>query len=240
MKVDYPTTEEINGAIRSTIEKAYPEKENIWRYLMRLYRHIGSGFLLHGLRELLLGILAVYVLLICLAQDAAFDTRGHMYVFIVVFSPAAFQAVLSLSIIGEKEQLVYDLEMTCKYTVYHILLLRMLLVSSLCTLLNAGLCVAAFWQNGMEEMLHMLFLSVTSLFLYSLLYLNLLLYSSRLVYQAALYVFWAAVNSLLCMFLPPVYLFLAEELPLVCHGIAWIVSAVLFGYRVNRYVYTVG
>ena len=237
MKIEYPTTEEVDHAILTTIQKAYPKKENALVYLIKLYRQIGLEFLMQGIKEIFLGIILTYLLMFFWRSGTEMNMDNHTFLFVTVFSPIVFQTILVLSIIGKKEQHVYELEMTCKYTVHHVLLLRMFLTSGFCTLCNAGACIVVFKGEGMADILHMVFLSATALFAYSLLYLILLLRSSMWKHQVILYLVWSVGNILAAILFPTCYTFLAIDIPLIYHGIIWLLFAVLFCRKLNQYLY---
>lgn len=237
MKIEYPSEEEINRSIAESIAKAYPKREGLLIYLSRLYRHIGMDFLLHGMREMLLSVLAAYFFLIICYNSLSQTVMSHSCLLIVLFSPLVFQLILFLSVVMEQEQSTLELQMTCKYTIYHILALRMLLVSAFSVLLNSAACIVVFWESGAEMIVRMIFLSTTVLFAYSLFYVKLLTRSVRLTFQVLLYGVWIAANIMLCLLLPAVYRYMVWELPLVFHIGMWLLSAVLMGYLLSRFLY---
>lgn len=237
MKIEYPTEEEINASIATSIEGAYPKREGILVYLGRLYRHIGLGFLMHGMRELFLLVIAAYGFGICCYDKLSQTLANQSHLFIILFSPLVFQLILFLSVLGEREQNTYEVEMTCKYTVYHVLALRMFLVSGFSILLNAIFCTALFWENGMTVLVRMIFLSATALFAYSLLYVSLLTKSARLIYQVLLYGAWLVGNVLFRLLLPMLYEYIVWQLPVVLHVFVWLLFAGIMGHKLSQFIY---
>ena len=237
MKIEYPTEDEINTSIAVSIEKAYPKREGFLVYLSRLYRQIGLAFLLHGMWELFLLVIAAYGFGICSFDILSQPLTARSYLPIILFSPLVFQLILLLSVLREQEQYTYEVEMTCKYTVYHVLALRMLIVSGFSILLNAVFCMIIFWENGMEVLVRMVFLSATALFAYSLLYVSLLMKNTRLIYQVLLYGLWLVGNMLFKLLLPKVYEYMVWQLPVVFHVFVWLLFAGMMGHKLSQFMY---
>ena len=237
MKIEYPTEDEINTSIAVSIEKAYPKREGFLVYLSRLYRQIGLAFLLHGMWELFLLVIAAYGFGICSFDILSQPLTARSYLPIILFSPLVFQLILLLSVLREQEQYTYEVEMTCKYTVYHVLALRMLIVSGFSILLNAVFCMIIFWENGMEVLVRMVFLSATALFAYSLLYVSLLMKNTRLIYQILLYGLWLVGNILFKLLLPKVYEYMVWQLPVVFHIFVWLLFAGMMGHKLSQFMY---
>lgn len=237
MKIEYPTEDEINTSIAVSIEKAYPKREGFLIYLSRLYRQIGLAFLLHGMWELFLLVIAAYGFGICCFDILSQPLTARSYLPIILFSPLVFQLILLLSVLREQEQYTYEVEMTCKYTVYHVLALRMLIVSGFSILLNAVFCMIIFWENGMEVLVRIVFLSTTALFAYSLLYVSLLMKNTRLIYQVLLYGLWLVGNMLFKLLLPKVYEYMVWQLPVVFHVFVWLLFAGMMGHKLSQFMY---
>lgn len=237
MKIEYPTEEEINMSIAVSIEKAYPNREGLLIYLGRLYRQIGMAFLLHGMWELFLLVIAAYGFGICCYDKLSQTLTGNSHLLIILVSPLVFQSILLLSVLREQEQYTYEVEMTCKYTVYHVLALRMLIVSGFSILLNAIFCTILFWENGMAVLVRMVFLSATAVFAYSLFYVSLLTKSIRLIYQVLLYGAWLLGNVLFRLLLPMVHEYMVWRLPVVLHVFVWFLFAGIMGHKLSQFMY---
>lgn len=237
MKIDYPSEEEIEKSIGNIIEKATPSKKPVISCLIHLYRQIGMDFLLHGIREWFVVILVVYMVMICWQNNLEQTLQLRLYLGIVLFSPLVFQLLLALSVIGEREQGTYEIGMTCKYTVYHILALRMLLVGGISVVMNGIFCLLVYGNGDMKVLLHFLLLSITALLTYSLLYLSLLTKSCKLRYQTVLYGLWILANIVAVGMFPDVYTWIAIKVPLVFHVILWSILLVLSAWKMKRFLY---
>lgn len=237
MNIEYPSTEERDQSISYIIEKAYHQKENVFSYLYHLYCRVGMKFLLGEMRKLYVVVLILYGGLILAGQSLEDALELHSYVGIVALAPIAFQMVLGLSLLNEQEQNTYELQMTCKYTLYHVLALRMIVAGVFAVMMNAAFCLFVYGNRETAFFLRVLFLSVTALLGYSLIYLTQIMKNSRIKYQVGLYGMWIAGNMVLAACFPKGYLFLAARIPLLLHVILWVALIGLWGRKMSQYLY---
>ena len=235
--IDYPTKEELDRTVADTIAKVYPKQKNMISYIGALYRQIGLSNVLHGMKSVGAVIAVVYVVVLGCGCGTQWQSGFQRYTSVILFSPAIFQLLLGLSILAEKEQQVYELARTSKYTIYHMLVLRMLLTVLICMVMNGGFCLLVFWKRGIQEVLQMLLLSVTALLGYSLCYLCLLTKSCQLKHQIRLYGVWVFGNLGINLLFQETYQYVALEIPLVCHMVVWGILIVLFLQKLSQFLY---
>lgn len=223
MKVVYPTQEEIDDAISCVIKEACPDRENVFIFLYRLYREIGFFDVMHGMEKIMVLLIAAYVLgILCLAGDVM-ASAADLYLSVILFSPLVFQLLLCLFLLGEAEQGVYEIELSCKYTMYHLLILRMGIAGLFSAAVNGmALVFYGILQNfGGELILRLAFLAVSTFLVYFTVYVQLILKSVRIQHQISLYFAWCAAAVLIRLCMPGVFAYLAMELPLFIHVCIW-------------------
>ena len=136
MNIEYPTMEEMNQSIQTIITRAYPKRENVFLYMYRLYRQIGLEVLMHGVKCLFVAMIALYAVLIVVQQGMEKHGQIDSYMQMAMLSPLIFQLVLGLAVVNEREQNTYEVQQTCKYTIYHIQALRMVLTGVFSLIMN--------------------------------------------------------------------------------------------------------
>lgn len=230
MKIEYPTQEEIDIAVSSIIEKGCSQKENTFLFIWNLYRKIGFRDIMHGTEKIMVILMAVWVFMIDFLTD--YGKRKDftsMCMLTIVISPFLFQLLLALFMTGEKEQGVYEIEMSCPYTMYHLLTLRMGIAGVFSAVMN-GILYAGYGfsrVNGFSTVLRLSFLSVSSLLVYFVLYLGLLTKYMSLVGQVLLYLFWILGTGLIRFICPRVFFYITVQLPMALHILIWSVAFLL-------------
>ena len=237
MNIEYPTMEEMNQSIETIITRAYPKRENVFLYMYRLYRQIGLEFLMHGVKCLFVAMMALYAVLIVVQQGMEELGQIDSYMQMAMLSPLIFQLVLGLAVVNEREQNTYEVQQTCKYTIYHIQALRMVLTGVFSLIMNLIFCLLSYGNKGTDTLLHMLFWNVTVLLTYSLLYLILLMQSVQVIKQFVLYGVWVLGNYFFASIFPKAYLFLVNQLPLFLHVILWMILLVVWTAKMKQYLY---
>jgi hypothetical protein len=168
MNIPMPDEIEKSIAIEAILAKGLIRRKSLFRQLNAFYRNIGLRCIFWDTADVMLiafmcTLMFVFVLTESITQSASFC--GILF----AISPFLF---LLLSLIAEaKERMsgLYELKMTCKYTVRQISAFRMLCFSAagmaFCGLLSAAPC---FW-DGYQDFWQMLVISLCALFLCSLL-----------------------------------------------------------------------
>lgn len=174
MNIEYPTREEIEVQIAQITARGLRKRHSLFYYISDIYRNAGLRMIFHGVTDV------VFIALMAAAGIAAgfiasvfsgiySDPQFHAALFTA--SPVVYILLCLLSFWKETLSGTYDLKMSCKYTVYHLSALRMLVFSCLSIIFN--LCVVGvlcFLFQGLNFW-KLFFISAASLFLFSVLLL---------------------------------------------------------------------
>lgn len=242
MKIEYPTQREIDDAISHIIKEACPDRENVFIFLHRLYREIGFLDVMHGMEKIMALLTVVYICgiwyLACISTAFTLDS----YLSVLLFSPLVFQLLLCLFFLAEQEQGVHEIELSCKYTMYHLLILRMGIAGLFSAAVNGmALALYGILQNfGGEFILRLAFLAVSTFLIYFTVYVQLILKSVRVQYQISLYLTWCAAAVFVRYCMPGVFAYLAIELPLLMHVCIWGAMLLLLMRLVSDVIYKNG
>ncbi len=232
MKIDYPSEAERHASIEYILNRAYPKEEKLSEYLRGLYRQIGFDFLMHGMGRMMAFVLFLYFICIFCSKLTTEPVTVEIWVYVVIFSPAAFLLPMFLGLVGEKEQGMLDLQMTCRYTVFHVLTLRMMIAAIFAMTANSTALLLVLYNEGIGDVLHVIFLSITSVLVYAVLFLILLWKRNPLLAQLGLCVGWGAGHFAMRLFMPQLYGLLAMHVPLLCHAVVWL----FMGWMATKYL----
>lgn len=235
-EIDYPSRKERREAIHEILDRACPKKESFFRYLLRLYRQVGMEFLLHGMGKIMALMMAVYLGSIFFHDQIYTVQNPSAWLFVTILAPLGFQIPLLISVIGEREQGIYPLQMSCRITAYHILALRMLMAGGFGLVLNGIMAAAAFLNEGIGWTFHVLCLSVTALMAYAVLYLLVLEKTERILAQAVLFFAWCLFHGAVFQVCPGVYEYFALRLPTAVHVGAWVMMGYWGSVQLERWI----
>ena len=223
MKITYPSEAERKASIESILDQAYPKEERLGEYLRDLYRQIGFDFLMHGMGRMMTFVVLLYSICIFCSKLTTEPVNAEIWVYVAIFSPIAFLLPMFLAVVGEKEQGMMELLMTCRYTLYHVLTLRMVIATIFAMTANSIALILALYNEGINDVLHVVFLSVTSVLVYAALFLMLIWKRNPLFAQMGLLAGWMMGHFGMRLLMPQLYSLLAMHLPLLCHVIVWMV-----------------
>ncbi len=228
MKIEYPTPEEQNAAVSSILKHGL-QRRPLFAELRDMRRSLGLRVIFQNQGDVLfVSALAVFCTaygLLCSTGSIA--EHGKLYGVLFAASPTLYILLCLLGFWKEKLSTAYDLKRTCKYTVCHLTVFRMLTFSCANIVVNlatAGVCCLVgvgedFWRMFMVSASGLFLLSV--LLLYSLLPGGLL--APTLVAAA-----WIPGNVLCDTFCGEAYGRFLREVPLPLHCVVTVVLACLY------------
>lgn len=175
--IEMPDDLEIEAQIKTIINKGVKPKESFYSYLKNMYRQIGFKHLFHDMREISLLIISILPILIFLTVDISKNPNMEyevIYSLIFMISPILYLIMSLFSFINTKQKGIYEIEMVCKYNIYQLAALRMLVFSIICILANGIYIYGVFIGYKQINFLKGFMISVTSLFLFSTIFLYLI------------------------------------------------------------------
>lgn len=240
MIIEYPTQEEINASVSDVTCKAYPKRENVFLFLWKLYRRVGFMDVMHGMEKIMLFLAAAYILGTELLMNSDVGLNINIYLLIMMSSPLAFQMLFGLFLIEGVEQGTYEIEMSCQYTTYHLLILRMGTAGLFFVMVNGIFftCYGLSLNTGIAAALQMAFLSVSMFLLYFALYVWLLLKTVCLQAQLVLYLLWLLGGGFIRFVLPDAFEYMAVRFPLLIHVAIWAAMLIFIAKKIPDFIYT--
>lgn len=175
--IEMPDDLEIEAQIRTIIDKGIKPKESFYSYLKNMYSQIGFKHLFHDIGEISLLIILILPILITLTVDISKNPNMKyevIYSLIFMISPILYLSMSLFSFVSTKQKRTYEIEMVCKYNIYQLASLRMLIFSIICILANGIYIGGVFILYNQMNFFKGLMISITSLFLFSTIFLYLI------------------------------------------------------------------
>lgn len=171
--IDIPDDLEIKNQINLILDKGIGTRESFYSYLKKMYRDIGFTNLFHDKAEIIfIGILLVSLLIygVFAIKNDYMITKERIYTSIFIASPLYYLMTNIFSFINLKENNTFEIEMVCKYNLYQLSALRMLIFSIISIILSSIFILGL--HNKINTFRGMM-ISLSSIFLFA----SLLLYS---------------------------------------------------------------
>lgn len=226
--IDMPDDLEIKNQINLILDKGLENKKSFYLYMKEMYQSIGFKNLFHDLSELIfIGVLLISIVVfgIISIRNGYMISKEKIYTFIFIISPLYYLLTNVFSLINVKENNTYDIEMICKYNLYQVSALRMLVFSVISILSSMAFVLGL---HNQINLIRGIMISTTSIFLFS----ALLLYSmTKIKYYAARYIVivgWIIGNGVLLRLSSNQYFEFLQSIPLVVYALVAIISAFIY------------
>lgn len=198
--IDFPEDDEIQKSINKIVKEAITRKESFTDILAKMYREIGLRYLFRDISELVY-ILIINISIVTYLTISAMQffrvSEANVFTFIFIVSPFLFLTSCFISFTKLKQDKTFEVEMTCKYNTFQIAGFRMFVFSIFSLLLN-GILISLFIHTFENiSYLEAFLISASSLLLYALLYLAILLKIKSRAGRYGLVVVWVISNLLL-------------------------------------------
>jgi hypothetical protein len=169
MTIIEPAQREKEAAIENILSKGLGKPQSLRALSHEIYHVFGFRFVFWGMAQALI-LSAITVAVISLSIPLLPAVFRHTVLF--TCSPLLFVVVMFFSEIIERTDPLYELKMTCKYTIRQIMAFRIMCFSLLGTAFCVG--ITAYQSTNAYELLRLLPLSLCALFLCSLISLFLI------------------------------------------------------------------
>ena len=151
-------------------------------------------------------------------------------------SPIMYLVAVLFSFYNSKEKGAFDIEMTCKYNLYQLSALRMFIFSLAGILINT-LSIIIIWFIGRQiDVIRMIVISITGLFLFSVIFLYSLLKLKLTVSKYFVVSSWIIINLFLSKSNNEAYKEFLIKAPLLIHLIISGICIVLYIKNLNKLI----
>ncbi|MGL5315182.1 MAG: hypothetical protein ACRC92_18145 [Peptostreptococcaceae bacterium] len=227
-KIEMPSEYEIQQQINLIVDKSIPPKESFYSYISKMYKDIGISNVFHDLSELTyIGVLTIAVLVFSFIslKNNEMIMEDKIYTFIFTISPLFYLATNLFSYINMKENNTYEMEMVCKYNLYQVASLRMLVFSVICILLNTIFIVGLY---NKINVLRGIMISTSAVFIFSSLLLFAIVKVKSKLAKYLVISSWVIANGAIMSLSMNEYAKILQNVPIVVYLVVTVIAAYMY------------
>lgn len=215
MMIEYPTDIEVQQTINDICDRTMKKPHKILSFVHDMAHNLGMRYIFYGTYDVILVSICVYLIAgFWLGNSILTNPSGKVQIYAVVFSlsPLLFMMLFTLSYWKEREANLYSLKMVCRYTVKHLLAFRMLTASVLGFACTTGYVLILCHLMRME-FVHVLSVAYASLFLFSIVMVQIVLSIESFLPVVILCVMWILCNCICFVVSVNIYSLLLQAVP---------------------------
>ncbi|WP_291627764.1 hypothetical protein [Clostridium sp.] len=195
--------EDIEEHVEYILEKSLKEKQGFFRFLSLVKNDLGFKNIFIDKSELIfIGLIFIITIIFfglnfnkSIDGDSEFIYKFKAYNFIV--APIVYFIICSYSFINSKLNKTYEIQATCKYNFYNITAIRMFVFSIVSILINVTIISILFLTKKNFRLIDTLIISATALFIFSVLYILVLIYLKKEVYKYIAIILWLLISVII-------------------------------------------
>ncbi len=235
MTIQYPSEEQIRASVREICRQApLTERPTILSFLRDMSHNLGLRQIFSGTWDVFVicsTLFAVVGVVAAMELRTSVDPQQKGAVFLFAFSPVFLFLLFSLSVWKEAEGPAWPIKMTCRYTVRHLMAFRVFCITCLSFAAVGFYTLVLSCVLGLRG-LPLLCVSLSSLFLYSLIQIQAAISARSNWAACGLLALWVFGNCAAAQLWPRFYWELLQAVP----AVAWIAVDVLLAFLFcNRY-----
>ncbi|WP_042143789.1 hypothetical protein [Paucisalibacillus sp. EB02] len=238
--IQLPSEDLIQSEITTIVANGLKPKESFYAYLKRLYKQIGLRNLLPNRWEEFLIIFSVLCLLIVLPFNLV-ESNNYLirdfYMITFLLSPLLFMVLSIYQLVSRIQAATYEVEMVCKYNLYQVAAFRMLVFSIIAIVVNILSVLSIFLIIDGIHLFRALMISISSLFLFSIIFLYAYMKRQSRLIIALVICGWIAVNIGLSYVSHEFYLDMLINVPIIVYAIVLGLSVAIYFNFLRKLVY---
>lgn len=235
--IELPSELEMEQQVNRIVARGLVPKQTFLAYLRLMHARLGFRYIFHDWTEIVFALAAGSLLMLFALYVKSSHSQvmiEDVYAAIFMGSPVLYLLVSTLFFIRPKHSETYETEMVCKYNVYQLASLRMLAFSIICLALNVALVLAASAMFQQIQLLFALALSASSLFLFSVVFLYIVLRIRSDMMKYVLISLWFAGNIGLKALYSTGYMQLLQTIPVSVYLLLTAVCGALYIKSLNQ------
>ena len=235
--IPLPDEHIIQSQIERIVSSGITQKKTFSAYLKSMVQQVGIRQLFSDRLELGFILFSALALLISFLVVQGPIQTERLYAYIFLASPILFLAFAIHTYINKIQNTTYELEMACKYNVYQVIAFRMLAFSIISIVVNtiAIAFIATIYDD--IQFIRALMISITALFIFSILFLYALMKRRSTIIVATTIVGWILGNLLLRMTDNELYGDLILQLPITVYALVLISCLYVYMKYVSKLIH---
>lgn len=230
----------IDENIEGILDKGLKEKPGFFKFLMSANKELGFNNIFNDKSELIFIALILSITVIffgirfnkSMSSDADFIYKFKAYNFTV--SPIIYFIICSYSFINSKLNGTYEIQATCKYSFYNITAIRMFVFSIVSVLINMSIILSMYLLKRNFYVIDMFIVSAASLFIFSVLYILILIYFKKSMYKYFALLGWFLVSIITIFKVNNYWVKLFLDMPLYIHLLITITFIVVYMKNITK------
>lgn len=225
------------GELETIVDVGVRNKVSFFHYLKQSFKDLGVKNIFHDKYELIvISMIGLFIMVVSMS-NLRHAEMAAIYKVTFTIAPILYLCVVLFSLYNSKEHGVFEIEMTCKYNLYQLAALRMFSFSIISMVVNtASIMIVGTLFKGID-IVRMIMISVTGLFLFSMVFLFSLIKFKGKIVRVLVIVAWFAANLILGSVESEVYLKFLWEAPLYIHFMVTILCAILYVHNLNQLIH---
>ncbi len=216
------------------------KKTGFFEFLQDMVIGLGIRNVFRGVYDVLFITLTAAALMFALFRNSSGNYAYDSSIYGIIFtsSPAVYFLFFLLSAVKERQDGIFEVKMTCRYTAVHVCAFRMFIAGIGCMTLNAAFTACAAEVSG-EIFWGLMAVSFSSLFIFALIIISALLHwGAKGMYIPGSLIALSAFGTLF-----EEYTLFLRNIPAAAYFILGIIAALMFQKTLNninrRYSYAV-
>lgn len=234
-----PRFDFIDSEIETIVQRGVKPRVSFLGHIKDMYSQLGVRNIFHDMSEIifivLIGIVFFTLALVVTINDNSV-TIQQIYSFIFVVSPLLYLSISLFSFFNTIQKKTFEIEMTCKYNIYQISALRMLIFSIVSILINTIILFIFFYSSKEIDVLRVLIISISSLFLFSSIFLYAIVNISASLTKYFITLGWISANIILNTYKIDFYNKLLMEVPMFVHILITMICTAVYLKNLKRLI----
>lgn len=224
--IEMPEDKKIQSEINQILQRGMKPKESFLAFLKTIYHQVGFKHLFADRLELLFILFTCSALFVLLFSSNGLSLINEQEIYSLIFlvSPTLFIVFALYTYSTKILNHTYDVEMACKFNVYHIIAFRMLTFSVVSILINVMTILMISVKFEDIGFLRAMMISTTALFLFSVFFLYAMMKRQTMKAVLTIIVIWTLINLILRVANNELYTDMLVNVPLFIHAIVLISS----------------
>jgi len=226
--------ENIEDNIENILDKGLKEKQGFFSFLKSANKELGFRNIFNDKSELIfIGLIFVITVIFfglrfneSISTDIDFTYKFKVYNFTA--APIVYFMICSYSFVSSKLNGTYEVQATCKYNFYNITAIRMFIFSIISILVNMSIILTMFLTKRNFSFIDTFIVSATSLFIFSVLHISILIYLKKSVYKYLAIIGWFLISIIIFSKLSTYWVKLFLDMPLYIHLLISIVFIIVY------------
>lgn len=216
---------EKDRAIEEILSKGLSKPKSLWEYICEIYRTLGFRYVFFDMAHaVILTVIAITGFIILYPLTSA----QHIYTALFAVAPVFFVFIVLFTETIEKVSGLYDLKMTCKYTVQQITAFRVLCLSLVGGVFSTLTSLYFSWVFIVNDFFRAFSLSLCALFLCAFLTIFIIRRFNWKWNHISVILFWVVIDLLPTWILGEQWELFLAQMPVAITMFAAVLACVLF------------